>query len=129
MARHFRRKTGEDIRRMLPLLLDMDVNGQEAKARFDWYDAASDLFVENFRAPIRCAQEHGMYYTMHTWEESLPFQANMVGDYFKLNRAIPIPARIALHTPRTTPLRLKTRRRRRNSMESAAWRNLWRFCR
>ena len=91
LARHFRRKTGEDIRRMLPLLLDMDVNGQEAKARFDWYDAASDLFVENFRAPIRCAQEHGMYYTMHTWEESLPFQANMVGDYFKLNRAIPIP--------------------------------------
>lgn len=91
LEHRFRENTGEELRRVLPLMVDMDDGGMETKVRCAWYEAVSDLFTENFRAPIRCAQAHGMYYTMHTWEESLPFQANLVGDYFKLNRAVTLP--------------------------------------
>ena len=91
LAERFERRTGMDMRRMLPLMIDRAADGLEAKVRFEWYDAVSELFCENFAVPARLAQEHGMYYTMHTWEESLSFQANMVGDYFRLNRAVTLP--------------------------------------
>lgn len=87
----FRQNTGLELKKMLPLMIDQDAEGLEAKVRFQWYDAVSDLFTENFSVPSKSAEHHGMYYTMHTWEESLPFQANTVGDYFKLNRAVTLP--------------------------------------
>lgn len=91
LEKRFQQKTGEDLRRALPLMMDVDENGLDAKIRFEWYDAVSELFTENFSVPIQYAGEHDIYYTMHTWEESLPFQANTVGDYFKLNRAVTLP--------------------------------------
>lgn len=91
LEERFRENSGLELKKMLPLMIDRDAGGLEAKVRFEWYDAVSDLFTENFSVPSRYAEEQGMYYTMHTWEESLPFQANTVGDYFKLNRAVTLP--------------------------------------
>lgn len=87
----FRETTGEELCRMLPLLLDRDVSGMDARMRYAWFDAVSELYTGNFAAVADYARQHGMYYTMHTWEESLQLQASCVGDYFKLARALTMP--------------------------------------
>ena len=92
----FQSKYGEDIRRILPLLIDRDVQGKDVVWRYCWFDTASDIYAELFHKLTDEAAQHGVYFTMHTWEESLQLQASCVGDVFKLNRGISLPGTDAL---------------------------------
>ena len=92
----FQSKYGEDIRRILPLLIDRDIQGTDVVWRYRWFDTVSDLYSELFHTLSNEAARHDVYFTMHTWEESLQLQASCVGDVFKLNRGISLPGTDAL---------------------------------
>ena len=92
----FQSKYGEDIRRILPLLIDRDVQGKDVVWRYRWFDTVSDMYAELFHKLSDEAAKHGVYFTMHTWEESLQLQASCVGDIYKLNRGISLPGTDAL---------------------------------
>jgi hypothetical protein len=47
-AAEYEKSKGRDIRLWMPLLIDEDVEGLWAKARWDWYDAVSDVYADNF---------------------------------------------------------------------------------
>ncbi|MBR5124095.1 MAG: hypothetical protein IKU90_03100 [Clostridia bacterium] len=96
LATYFTEKYGEDIRRILPLLIDRDTGGQDVVWRYRWFDAVSDIYVAHFHKLSAKAAEKDLYFTMHTWEESLQLQACLVGDVFKLNRGISLPGTDAL---------------------------------
>ena len=92
----FQSKYGEDIRRILPLLIDRDIQGKDVVWRYRWFDTVSDLYSELFHKLSDEAARHDVYFTMHTWEESLQLQASCVGDVFKLNRGVSLPGTDAL---------------------------------
>ncbi|GEM_PF-4921772 len=92
----FSQKYDEDIRRILPLLIDRDIQGKDIVWRFRWFDTVSDIYTAHFHRLSQEAEKHGCYYTMHTWEESLQLQASNVGDIFKLNRGVSLPGTDAL---------------------------------
>lgn len=96
LAAEFTVKYGEDIRRILPLLIDRDTQGMDVVWRYRWFDAASDIYTSHFHKLSEKAAEHDLYFTMHTWEESLQLQACCVGDIFKLNRGLSLPGTDAL---------------------------------
>ena len=74
-----------------------DEGGRFAKARWDYYDVVSDLYTDNFFAPVnRWLAEHGLYDISNLWEESLILQANAVGDFFKVQREVTLPGTDAL---------------------------------
>lgn len=91
LERHYKELTGAELKRHLPLLFDEALGGSEIRVRCAWYEAVSDIFTAQFAHQSELCARKNMYFTMHTWEESLPFQANLVGSYFKLNRAITLP--------------------------------------
>ncbi len=93
---YFYQKYTEDIRRILPLLIDRDVQGQDVVWRYRWFDAVSDLYAAHFHKISGELSKHGLYFTIHTWEESLQLQAACVGDVFKLNRGVSLPGTDAL---------------------------------
>ncbi len=103
----FFEKYGEDIRRILPLMIDRDVSGKYAMWRYRWFDTVSDIYVKHFHKLSNIAAEKDLYYTFHTWEESLPLQALCVGDVFKLNRGISLPGTDALHNVCFNPQNFK----------------------
>jgi hypothetical protein len=91
-ASEYEKSKGRDIRLWMPLLIDEDVEGLWAKARWDWYDTVSDVYTDNFLGGIsRWLEAHGMYCTSHVWEEGLLLQAGAVGDFFKAQRAVSMP--------------------------------------
>ena len=92
----FRDKYSEDIRRILPLLIDRDIQGKDVVWRYRWFDTVSDIYSELFHKLSDEAARHDVYFTMHTWEESLQLQASCVGDVFKLNRGVSLPGTDAL---------------------------------
>lgn len=96
LADEFQTKYGEDMRRILPLLIDRDVQGKDVVWRYRWFDTVSDIYSAHFHKLSRKAAERDLYFTMHTWEESLQLQACCVGDIFKLNRGISLPGTDAL---------------------------------
>ena len=104
---HFGEKYGEDIKRILPLLIDRDEQGKDVIWRYRWFDAASDIYAGHFRKMSEKAAEHDMYYTMHTWEESLQIQAACVGDVYKVNRGVSLPGTDALHRISYNPQNFK----------------------
>jgi len=91
LARH-----GRDIRLSLPMMLDTDVEGFYAKARWEWFDLVSDLYAGNFRAVTDWHEKRGMYTTAHVWEEGIQPQVNCVGDHLKLLRALTMPGQDCL---------------------------------
>jgi len=91
LARH-----GRDIRLSLPLVMDTDVEGTYAKARWEWFDLVSDLYAGNFRQITDWHEKQGMYTTAHVWEEGLPPQVNCVGDHLKILRALTMPGQDCL---------------------------------
>ena len=96
MAEYYEQKTGRDIRLWMPLLFEKDVEGLFVKARWDWFDAVSDIYVEFFRGTNQWCLDHGMYAISNLWEESLMWQASAVGDFFKAQRAFSLPGTDAL---------------------------------
>lgn len=93
---HYEKKNNRDIRLWMPLLLDKDVEGQFVKARWDWFDAVSDVYVEFFKSVNQWCLDHNLYAISNLWEESLMWQAGAVGDFFKAQRAFSMPGTDAL---------------------------------
>jgi hypothetical protein len=83
--------TGRDIRLYMPLMLDKDVEGVSARARFDWFKAVSDLYAGFFNDVSGWLAQRGMYFTGHVWEENLLWQACTVGDHMNVQRAFSMP--------------------------------------
>lgn len=92
LEREYRERTGEDIRRSLPLLLDRDEEGRWPAARWSWYEAVSKLYADNYLGGVsRWLEERGMYCISNLWEESLSAQAYAVGDFFAAQRSVTMP--------------------------------------
>ncbi len=91
LDRHYREKFSRDIRLWMPLLLDEDVEGIFAKARWEWFDAVSDVYTQTLGATSRWLEQRGMYCISNLWEETLMWQAAAVGDFFKAQRAYSMP--------------------------------------
>lgn len=91
LARHYRQKTGRDIRLDIPLLVDRDREGRWAAARWAWFDCVSDIYSDCLGATSRWLEARGMYCISNLWEESLMWQAAAVGDFFKAQRAYSMP--------------------------------------
>ncbi|MBO4326229.1 MAG: hypothetical protein J5950_03040 [Clostridia bacterium] len=107
LAKLFKEKYGEDIRRILPMLIDRDTRGTDVINRFRWFDTVSDIYASHFKRMSEEAAKHGLYYTMHTWEESLQLQASCVGDIFKVVREVTLPGTDALCRVAYNPLNFK----------------------
>ena len=81
----------------MPLMLDYDKEGKYAKARWEWFDLVSDIYVENFGKVVEWHTERGMYCIANFWEETLPVQTLYVGDHMKMQREYTMPGQDALH--------------------------------
>ena len=96
LAPRYLANTGREIRLWMPLMLDEDVEGVSARARFDWFDAVSDLYAGYFAGVNDWLTKQGVYYVGNLWEESLTWQASLVGDFMKAQRAFSLPGMDAL---------------------------------
>lgn len=96
LSTHYRQKNGRDIRLWMPLLFDEDVEGIFVTARWLWFDAVSDLYVEFFEETNEWCANHRMYAVSNLWEESLMWQASAVGDFFRAQRVFSMPGTDAL---------------------------------
>ncbi|MDZ7345552.1 MAG: hypothetical protein ONA69_02030 [candidate division KSB1 bacterium] len=92
----FRRKTGEELRLVLPLLVDEDQEGRSAVVKSHWFDCVSDLYADFFRKINQWAESHGLWTVSNLWEENLMWQASAVGDFFKVQRIFSLPGTDAL---------------------------------
>ena len=92
----FRERHGRDIRLSLPLMVNQDVEGIYAKARWEWFDLVSDLYAASFQAVTDWHEQRGMYTTAHVWEEGIPLQISTVGDHMKVLRALTMPGQDGL---------------------------------
>ncbi len=72
-------------------MLDDDTEGFSARARFDWFEAVSDLYAGYYAEVNNWLAERGMYYIANVWEESLQWQASCVSDHMKVQRAFSMP--------------------------------------
>ncbi|MCC7494302.1 MAG: hypothetical protein IT204_18235 [Fimbriimonadaceae bacterium] len=91
LAQRFEQDAGQDLRLALPLLLDVDGAGREAAVRWRWFEAVSSVYAETMGSTSRWLEQRGAYCIENLWEESLPWQAQYVGDFFKLSRAYTMP--------------------------------------
>lgn len=92
LDKEYKQKNGRDIRQWMPLLVDEDVEGRWAKARWDWFEAVSDIYCESFLGRTSdWLEERGMYCISNLWEETLFLQAQAVGDFFKAQRSVTMP--------------------------------------
>ena len=96
LDRRFKERYGQDIRLAMPLMVNKDVEGFYAKARWEWFDLVSDIYVGNFQAITDWHEKRGMYTTAHVWEEGLPPQVNAVGDHMKFLRSVTMPGQDCL---------------------------------
>lgn len=96
LDRRYAARYGRDIRLWTPLLIDRDVEGRAAQARWQWFDLVSDIYCETFRAVTDWHEKRGMYTTIHVWEEGLAPQTSAVGDHLKLLRAVTMPGQDCL---------------------------------
>jgi len=92
----YKNATGNDIRVMMPLLIDKDVEGKFAKARFDFIETVSDLYSSYFGEVNDYLQKQDMYYISNFWEESLQWITSGVGDLMKMQRRFSMPGTDAL---------------------------------
>lgn len=93
---HYEKFTGRDVRVMMPLLIDKDVEGKFAMARFDFMETVSDLYSDYFGEVNDYLQKKGMYYASNLWEESLQWVTSGVGDLMKTQRRFSMPGTDAL---------------------------------
>jgi len=97
LDRRYREKWARDIRLWMPLMLDDDIEGRCAQARWEWFDTVSDVYADVMGSTSRWAERRGMYCIENLWEESLQRQARAVGDFFKLSRAYSMPGNDCLN--------------------------------
>lgn len=91
LERRYQQRWGRDIRQWMPLLVDDDMEGRFAKARWEWFEVVSDLYAETMGSTSKWLEQRGMYCIENLWEEALQKQARYVGDFFKLSRAYSMP--------------------------------------
>jgi hypothetical protein len=92
LAQQYKVKKGRDIRLWLPLLTEEDRDGIFAKARYDWFDVVSDVYIESYFEPlVNWLKMRGMYYISNLWEESLLLQTAAAGDLMRTTRAVTMP--------------------------------------
>jgi hypothetical protein len=85
----YQQAKGQDIRRLMPLLIDQDSAGQWAKARWDWFDVVSSIYADSYwQKGTDWMRQHGLYCMGHTWEETLMLQAAADGSHFRNQRAL-----------------------------------------
>lgn len=93
LEREFKKRTGDDLRLICPLLIKKDVQGKYMRVRYNRFDTVSELYTEyNFKIPSDKLAEHGMYYLVHLWEEHLLGKAILAGDPMRIYRAVTMPA-------------------------------------
>lgn len=92
----FQERYSHNIRLLMPLMLDKDIDGLYAKVRWEWFDLVSDLYTDNFRAITDWHEKRGMYTTAHVWEDGLRLQVSAVGDHMKFLRAVTMPGQDCL---------------------------------
>jgi hypothetical protein len=92
----YRERYGRDIRLWLPLAVDRDAEGVFARARWEWFDLVSDIYAETYRAVTDWHERHGMYTTIHFWEEGLQPEVSAVGDHLKMLRSVTMPGQDCL---------------------------------
>ncbi|MEN6324358.1 MAG: glycosyl hydrolase [Proteiniphilum sp.] len=91
-AKRYKEIKKRDIRLWLPLLTEKDKDGLFAKARYDWFDVVSGVYVECFFEPlVKWLKQRNMYYISNLWEESLFAQTKSVGDFMRIQRAVTMP--------------------------------------
>lgn len=92
LAERYSEIKNRDIRLWLPLLTEKDKDGLFVKARYDWFDVISDVYIECFFEPlVNWLKKYNMYYISNLWEESLLLQTAAVGDLMRVNRAVTMP--------------------------------------
>ena len=96
LAPRYLANTGRDLRLWIPLMLDDDAEGVSARARFDWFEAVSDLYAGFYSQVSDWLAVRGMYYTGHVWEETLQRQVSCVSDHMKVQCAFSMPGMDAL---------------------------------
>ena len=97
LAREYEEYKNRDVRLWMPLLIDEDIEGLWAKARWDWYDVVSEIYTDSFLGSLnRALEQRGMYAISNLWEESLIKQACSVGDFFKAQRSYSMPGQDAV---------------------------------
>lgn len=93
---YYHEKTGNDIRLTMPIVIDRDIEGKFAKARYDYFDVISDLYTDFFGTTNDYLQQMGIYYVSNFWEESLQWVTRCVGDLMKMQRRFSLPGTDAL---------------------------------
>lgn len=84
----FQRRTGYDLRKMLPLLI-YDGGNQAAKLRNDYLATITDLYGRSFWQGVTdYASKLGIGRTGHAWEESLQWSAALQGSLFMVERGL-----------------------------------------
>lgn len=96
LSQYYKEKTGNDIRLMMPIVIDRDMEEKFAKARYDYFDVISDLYTDFFGTMNDYLQEKDIYYVSNFWEESLQWVARCVGDLMKMQRRFSLPGTDAL---------------------------------
>ncbi len=91
LEHHYQHKFNADLRAMCPLLVDTDIEGTYPKCRWQYFEAASDVYAEFFKQVNDWCIQHDLYAISNLWEESLMWQAGAVADFFKLQRAFSMP--------------------------------------
>ena len=92
LASQYKEVKKRDIRLWLPLLTEKDKDGIYAKARCDWYDVVTDVYIRCYFNPVvKWLQEHNMYYISNLWEESIQWQAQAMGDFMRVTRVATMP--------------------------------------
>jgi hypothetical protein len=92
LAQRYKTLKNRDIRLWLPLLTETDTEGLFAKARYDWFDVVSEVYIECYFEPlVSWLKQHNMYYISNLWEESLQLETQAVGDLMRVTRAVTMP--------------------------------------
>jgi hypothetical protein len=92
LAAQYKEIKKRDIRLWLPLLTEKDKDGIYAKARCDWYDVVSDVYIScYFRPAVNWLNQHNMYYISNLWEESIQLQTQAMGDFMRVTRLATMP--------------------------------------
>ncbi|MGN6267374.1 MAG: glycosyl hydrolase [Ginsengibacter sp.] len=91
-AKRFKEIKNRDFLLWLPLLTEKDKDGLFAKARYDWFDVVSQVYIECFIEPVvKWLKQRNMYYISNFWEESLLVQSRCVGDFMRIQRMATMP--------------------------------------
>lgn len=92
LAQRYMAMKKRDIRVWLPLLTEKDGEGLFMKARCDWFEVVSDVYISCYLEPlVTWLKKRNMYYISNLWEESLLFQTKAMGDFMRATRMATMP--------------------------------------